>query len=496
MASPALGFSVSKSLDYYGEGLQTTPSDLSSPMPSGPERDSNQRKTDTNLFNSNYLQPDSCSFPPGGRISPTVTLQGRYLSPATLTRATPVSPHEAASAQAAVRRFCASQWRKHKAPILVFGAQLFGALMNFSARLLELGEVGSKLHPMQLLFFRMLLTTIGSVVYVVNRQIRYGVLGHPEIRWLLVARGFSGFLGIYGMWYSIEYMPLAEATVITFLAPILTGYWCHLFLKDPYTRTEKLASLLALGGVVLILKPASLFSGSIQKGGVTAATPGAPENATITVSRGLETTTTGSSTSTTSERLAAVAVALLGVLGGSVALTTLRAIGNRAHVLISVNYFGVACLTVTFAVLSLAPYFDIGQPDLRLPMPSSIRQLGLMMFISGCGLMTQILTTKGMAAERSNRATVMMYTNMLFAAGFDRFIWGITMSWMSATGCTMIIIGAVWVALGKTEAAKVKAGSDEERDAAMGAQEEGDRLLGDELEDQNEEGVIMENVSR
>ncbi|KAI1434974.1 hypothetical protein GGR50DRAFT_358140 [Xylaria sp. CBS 124048] len=494
MASP-FGFSVSKPRNYIGEGLQPPPSELNPPILSGIEMENTERKINANLLHPGYLQPISRSISPDGRISPALIHQGRFLSPVALTETTPVSSRRGVSIRIAFRRFCSTQWRKHKALVLVFAAQLFAALMNLSARLLELGEVDSKLHPMQLLFFRMLVTTIGSSIYIISRSIPYGLLGPPKVRWLLVTRGLSGFLGIYGMWYSIEYMPLAEATVITFLAPILTGYWCHLFLKEPYTRTELLASMLALAGVVLIMKPASLISASSPEGGADTSIPAIIANATIAVTQGLATTAaTDNPAITTSERLGAVLVALLGVLGGSVAFTTLRAIGQKAHALVSVNYFGVACLTVTLSVLTLAPYFDIGQPELRLVYPSSPRQLGLVAFIAVCGLVTQILTTKGLAAERSNRATVMVYTNMVFATGFDRFVWGTTMSWLSATGCAMIIMGAIWVALGKTEATKGMGNGDEERGAAVGAQGEEDGLLDREFEDRDEEDLVMETI--
>ncbi|KAI0192628.1 hypothetical protein EV127DRAFT_336571 [Xylaria flabelliformis] len=408
------------------------------------------------------------------------------------------APSRPPSRRTTIRTFCVSQWRKHKAPIFVFGAQFFGALMNLFARILELGDTDTKLHPMQLLLWRMLLTCLVCSIYIIKKQIPYGVLGSPEVRPLLVPRGIAGFCGIYGMWYSIQYLPLAEATVITFLAPLLSGYWCHLFLKDPYTRTEQLASFLALGGVVLITRPTSLFSNAVPEEGAVATALEAIANVTAMATQGSE--TTGSAivdsptTPTTSERIGAIGFALLGVLGTSVAFTTLRAIGPRAHTLISVNYFSAACLIVSVSVLSLSPYLDIGQPDLRLAFPSSIRQWGFVLLITLCGFATQVLITKGLAIERSNRATAMTYTQMLFAAGFDRFVWGTTMGWVSATGCAMIIAGAVWVAAGKSGAVNEKRSEDNvdvERAAAMGPGGiESVPMLGGELEDQ-EEGIDM-----
>jgi len=267
------------------------------------------------------------------------------------------------------------------------------------------------------------------------------------------------------MWYSIKYLPLAEATVIQFLAPTLSGYWCHIFLGDPYTRTEKFASLLALAGVVLVTKPTTLFSSPVHGDEVTtpagldvianttAALITRAAEASEAEMRAMDTTPHAP---TASERLSAIAMSLLGVLGGSFAYTTLRAIGKRAHSFVSVNYFSTTSVLVTFAVLSLAPLLNIGQPDLQLALPSSVRQWGLLFFITACGLTMQVLMTKGLAAERSNRATAMTYTHMLFAVGFDRFVWGTSLGWVSATGCAMIVTGALWVAIGKKEGIREK----------------------------------------
>ncbi|KAI1363235.1 hypothetical protein F5Y08DRAFT_340862 [Xylaria arbuscula] len=423
-----------------------------------------QNKIDGNLLNvGDFQQHGEAPIHQDGLASPVLGFQRHFPPPPRSTREAPIPFPGKSSIWTTTCTFCASKWQRNKGPIYVFTAQFFGALMNLIARLLELGEVDEKLHPMQLLFWRMLITSLLCSIYVVWKQIPHGVFGNPEIRWLLITRGFSGFFGIYGVWYSIKYLPLAEATVITFLAPNLAGYWCHIFLKDPYTRTEKLASLLALGGVILITKPTSLFSHAVEGENVAQAAIGTISNTTMIESRDVGTTgaIVDTHTPTTAERLGAIGMSLLGVLGTSFAFTTLRAIGKRAHPLISVNYFSMFCVLITLSTLSLAPYLDIGQPDLRLAFPASPRQWGLLLLTTACGFAVQVLITKGLAAERSNRATAMTYTQMLFAAGFDRLVWGTELGWVSITGCAMIITGAVWVAVGKDGVVKATPAQDD-----------------------------------
>ncbi|KAI1171326.1 hypothetical protein F4777DRAFT_63745 [Nemania sp. FL0916] len=462
---------------------------------------SKQSRTDTLWLDTDSLRSASAAH--SRRASPTPSFQGHYLSNTAPTApAIPISLPGVVSGRTDIRGFCASQWKKHRAPIYVFSAQFFGALMNLFARLLEVSEDETKIHPMQLLFWRQLITTIICTIYIIKTQIPNGVLGHRDVRWLLVARGVSGFFGIYGVWYSIQYLPLSEATVITFIAPNLAGYWCHLFLKEPFTRTEQLASFLALGGVVLITKPTSLFSDATQgEGAVQATMETVLNNATAMATQGLDatgSTVVDSFEPTTSQRLGAIGVALLGVVGTSFAFTTIRAVGTRAHAFLSVNYFSGLCVIVTLSVLALAPLLDIGQPDLRIEFPSSIRQWGFLLLMTACGFILQVLITKGLALERSNRATAMTYTQMIFAAGFDRIFWGTTIGWVSGTGCAMITAGAIWVAASKKGTPKGKLDEtdvDVERAATVRAQGiEGVPMLGGELDDQDEDDIVLGNM--
>ncbi|KAI5923757.1 hypothetical protein F4810DRAFT_192060 [Camillea tinctor] len=381
-------------------------------------------------------------------------------------------------------RFARDQWRRNKAPLMVFTSQLFGALMNLGARMLELDHGSSSssakpMHPIQILFGRMLLTTLVTSTYLY----RIGaLLGPRELRPLLAARGVAGFLGVYGMWYSAMYLPLAEATVITFLAPNLAGYMCHVLLGDAFTRREVGAGILALAGVVLITRPASFFGGAgggDADGGIGAAVVEAVANATTAAD-------TQGPHPTTAQRLAAVGMALVGVVGGAAALTAMRCIGTRAHPLTSVNYFSAGSALVTTATLlsgSLSASPDGNHLTLAGALPASARHAALLLLVTASGLAMLVLLTAGLAAEKSNRATAMLYTHMLFAAAFDRWVFGTAMGWASLLGCGLIVGSAAWVALTKGEGR-------ERVDVESRGEGEGEgvsMLRGEEEEDEGEE---------
>jgi hypothetical protein len=84
-------------------------------------------------------------------------------------------------------------WGKNRGVILVAVSQLFGALMNLSARLLEL-EAG--MHPFQILFVRMSSTTLLSCLYMWWNKVPHFPLGPKGVRWVLVLRGVTGFVRI------------------------------------------------------------------------------------------------------------------------------------------------------------------------------------------------------------------------------------------------------------------------------------------------------------
>ena len=241
--------------------------------------------------------------------------------------------------------------------------------------------------------------------------------------------------GVYSMWYSMMYLPLADATVITFLAPGIAGVLCYFLLKEPYTRMEILATLTALLGVVLIAQPASLFSQSSPSDEPSAAEP--PESDSDLPGLDHE--------STAEERLMAVGVALLGVCGASGAFTTLRMIGKRAHALVSVNFFGVTCTVICMAILILAPILDISQPSLSWQWPTTAKGWILLGILGALGFTMQYLLTAGLQADKSNRANSMVYTHMLFAVSIDRWVFHHEMNLMSFGGCALILGSAITV---------------------------------------------------
>ncbi|OCK93953.1 uncharacterized protein K441DRAFT_563860 [Cenococcum geophilum 1.58] len=337
-------------------------------------------------------------------------------------------------------------WTRNKGLALVLLAQVFGTLMNVTTRLLEVeGNHGKGLDPFQILFARMGITFVFASCYMWYRKIEHFPLGMKEVRPLLVARGLGGFFGVFGMYckYSLLYLPLADATVITFLAPSLACWACSYLINEPFTRIEQIAAYVSLFGVVLIARPTSLFASSPSA-------PPASGNGDFAPSGSANTTSTAPKQHSASnfddvtpaQRAAAVGVAMLGVLGAAIAYTTLRWIGKRAHPLITVNYFAVWCTLVSVVMM-----FSL--PGVGFLLPADFKEWCYLFFLGICGFVMQFLLAAGLQYEKSSRATNMVYTQMLFALAFDKLIWGTTPGALSIVGSSLILGSAIYVAMRK-----------------------------------------------
>ncbi|KAI5917441.1 DUF6-domain-containing protein [Camillea tinctor] len=326
--------------------------------------------------------------------------------------------------------------------VLVFSAQSFGSIMNAAAKLLTSPDSPNKLHALQIIFVRMLFTAILGSLYMWYKKVPDFPLGQSSIRGLLVLRGTAGFIGLFGLYYSLSYLEISDATAITFLVPTWTAIVCFVWLKEPYGIQESLAGLLAFTGVLLIARPAFLF-GRNGEGPILDDPSGKNESLTTFIIEHDQQLARTESPSYV-ERVVAILLAIVGTFGAAVAYGTIRVIGKRAHSLISVNYFAVLA-TVGSSVIIMV------HPDLQFVLPQGILQWTLLIIIGVAGFLLQFLLTEGLQREKAGRATNMIYIQMVFALIIERVIWGTTPPIMSFAGSALIIGAAVWLSLQKSK---------------------------------------------
>jgi drug/metabolite transporter (DMT)-like permease len=244
---------------------------------------------------------------------------------------------------------------------------------------------------------------------------------------------------------SVHYLPLAESTVLRFLVPLITAYLCAIFLHHPFTRSELLAGLIALLGVIIIAHPPWLFGRVADDNFLPSKPP----------SDGIDKVTP-------TQRLTAIVLALLGVIGASGAYTLIRVIGDRAHALMSVNYF--ALLSTVGSTIALLVIPDIGFRN-----PQGVKEWVLLVAMGVCGFALQFLLTAGLQLDRSSKATSMLYAQIIFALGFDWGIWGVVPGAWSMFGGAIVVASTLWSALQKPQGKVERKGQTDEESALLGA---------------------------
>ncbi|CAR29630.1 hypothetical protein ZYGR_0AD03140 [Zygosaccharomyces rouxii] len=332
--------------------------------------------------------------------------------------------------QGSLQRFSQDYLKPNLGLVYLIAAQLFNSLMVVSTKVLETdktidpntGDPLKPIKPLQILLSRMSITYAGALLYMLinRRSIPDAPFGAPGLRIWLFLRGAVGFFGVFGLYFSLMYLTVSDAVLITFLTPTVTVVLAALILKERFTRAEAVGTLVSLLGVVLIVRPSFLFG-----------QPDDPDNSPA-------------ESADPAKRLLATLVGLLGVLGASTVYIVLRYIGDRAHAIISVAYFS---LTVT--IVSSIGILVI--PSMQFSWPHGSRQWFLLINLGVCGFIFQLLLTMGIQRERAGRGSAMSYTQLVYAVIWDVMLWHHWPSMWSWLGMLVIVGATVAVARYKSK---------------------------------------------
>ncbi|KAF8723820.1 hypothetical protein AX14_009146 [Amanita brunnescens Koide BX004] len=247
-------------------------------------------------------------------------------------------------------------------------------------------------------------------------------LGPPDVRLLLIFRGFSGFIGIFGIYYALQYLSLSDSIVLTFLSPLCTAIGGSFLLKEKFSKREALASIVSLLGVVLIARPPFIFDYILHHN----------ENDLRTAIE-------------SSVRMVAVCVSLIGVVGDAGAYISIRAIGKRAHYFHTMAYFSLWSIIVSSVVLIVT--------GTSIVIPKQMLSLGMLALIGIFGFIAQTLMTIGYQIEAAGRASMGIYSQMIFGVILERLVFGTVPVILSILGTCLIMGSALYITMTKVREA-------------------------------------------
>lgn len=274
------------------------------------------------------------------------------------------------------------------AACLTLAASAFVAGTTLLAKVLGTGVLGSEMHALQISHGRFLfaLMTIGVSVLVLRPEFT-----RPHLK-LHVGRSALGWGGVTFMFAAAAFIPLSDATAISFLNPVFGMMLAIPLLGEKVGKWRWLAAVVALIGATILTRPGT---GSIQAGA-----------------------------------LLALGSALL--LGAELILIKLLAGREKPIQVLLINNLIGLCIA-TAAVLFVW----------QMPTPAQwVALIGIGVLMAGA----QACFVNAMARADASFVAPFFYAALVFAALYDAVIFGVIPDWVSVVGAVTILTGAALLA--------------------------------------------------
>ncbi|XP_010746053.2 solute carrier family 35 member G1 [Larimichthys crocea] len=254
-------------------------------------------------------------------------------------------------------------------------------------------------------FFQMLFT-MPLLIYH-----KTGFLGPRDKRIYLVLRGFIGSNAMILLFYAVQQMPLADATVIMFSNPVFTSLLAWIFLKERCTIWDCVFTVFTITGVILIARPPFIFGQHL---------------------RGIE----GDYTNHIKGSIAAFA----GAIGAAFTFVVLRKIGKSVHYYLSVWYYAVIGFIECIITVSILGEWKI---------PFCGRDRWMLMLIAVLGIAGQTFLTKALQIEKAGPVALMRTIDVVLAFTFQFIFFNRAPTLWSLGGALCVVASTSGVALRK-----------------------------------------------
>ncbi|WP_206057291.1 DMT family transporter [Nitratireductor sp. XY-223] len=280
-----------------------------------------------------------------------------------------------------------------KAVALMVGASLLVAATSLIAKRLGIESgAGAGLNPFQVSAGRFVFALLALGAFLSAAPASRPSLKGARWSWHLM-RSLCGWLGVTCMFAAVARMPVAEATAISFLNPLVTMGLAVLILGERITVRKYVAAGLAIAGALLILRPGT---DAFQMAGI----------------------------------LALAAALFMGF--EAIFIKRLSDTEPALRVLLINNSLG-ACVSV------IAASFVWSVP--------SAEQWVLLVALGVVMVCAQSLFIQSMKRGEASVVMPAFYTVLVFAAFYDFVLYGVLPSYAAVIGAALIVAGALALAV-------------------------------------------------
>ena len=275
------------------------------------------------------------------------------------------------------------------AAMLIICATAFIAATTLMAKSLGSDTFGPPLHALQISHGRFLFAFIGLSVAA---GILQPTLSAPNWR-LHIARTSFGWAGVTLMFASVAYIPLADATAISFLNPVFGMMLAIPLLGEKVGRVRWSAAVLALIGAVVLLRP----------------------------------------TPDSFQPVALLALGTAMVMGMElIFIKKLAGRENPFQILLVNNMIGLCIATVVVIAVWQSP---------------TGAQWALLAGIGLCMAVAQTCFVNAMARADASFVAPFSYATLIFASFYDLIFYNAIPDRVTVLGAMIIITGAIWLTL-------------------------------------------------
>jgi drug/metabolite transporter (DMT)-like permease len=249
--------------------------------------------------------------------------------------------------------------------------------------------LGSSYSPFQIVFFSVLFG-FPMVTFLLMRDAEPGNL-RPVHPWWTAMRTAAVVITASGAFYAFSTLPLSQVYAILFAAPLLITILAIPLLGERVGIRRALAVLVGLGGVIVVLQPAT---------------------ATITLGH---------------------IAALVAAVGGAFASVIVRKIGREERSVVLILYPMMA----NFVLMGAA------MPFLYEPMPG--QDLALLAVIAALALIATNCLIFAYRAAPAATVAPMQYSQIIWASAYGVLFFGEALEWATLLGTVIIVASGLYI---------------------------------------------------
>jgi drug/metabolite transporter (DMT)-like permease len=282
-------------------------------------------------------------------------------------------------------------------PVVSAAVWMIIGSIAFAGMNVVIRQASTDMHTFQLVFFRNLFGLLWMAPWLLSygaAALRTGRVG------FYVFRSSLGLVGMYGSFYAVTHMAMADATALSFTAPLFATVGAVLFLKEKIRLRRTVATLVGFIGVLIVLRPGP-------------------------------------------ETLNPVAfIALIGAAAGAASILVVRSLSRTES----------ANAIVVYMVLFLAP----------ISLPAAIwvwvwpswTDLGLMVVLGGLGTMGHLAVTRAYAMAEATAVLPYDYLRLPITAAAGYLIFSELLDQWTVIGAAVIAISSIYIARREAKVAR------------------------------------------